>query len=183
MSTLSPAQIFTLARNAGLSPSAAAIATAIALAESGGRTDAVGDVGLQDAKWGPSIGLWQIRSLRAEYGTGSPRDASRLKDPTFNAAAMVSISGKGGNWKPWSTYTSGSYKRYVSEVAAGMGQSGVAGDGATTRLGDNVSDALDKLNPFSGWAADALKIGLYVLGGGAAVALVVVGAVHTVSDK
>jgi hypothetical protein len=99
------------------------VATAVALAESGGRTDAQGDIGLQDGTWGPSVGLWQIRSLKAEYGKGTPRDASRLTDPEFNARAMASISNGGKNFKPWTTYTSGAYKKQIDKI----GVSGIAG--------------------------------------------------------
>lgn len=80
-------------------------AIAIAIAESGGDAGEVGDEGLQDQKWGPSIGLWQIRSLKAEEGKGGLRDGSKLRDPAFNARAMYSISGGGKNWKPWSVFT------------------------------------------------------------------------------
>ena len=40
------------------------------MAESSGSSDAVGDVSLVNDKWGPSIGLFQIRSLRhpEDYG-------------------------------------------------------------------------------------------------------------------
>src|SRR3546814_11985548 len=50
--------------------SGAALDTAlgVAFAESGGYVDAVGDLALVDAKWGPSIGLVQIRSLRDRSG-------------------------------------------------------------------------------------------------------------------
>ena len=177
MPTLSPAQIYTLAHQAGLSAAAATTATAVALAESGGRTDAEGDIGLQNATWGPSVGLWQIRSLKAQYGTGGPRDASRLKDPYFNAKAMVSISGGGGSWRPWSTYTSGKYKKYLSSASGGAADpaANAAGPGFGTEA---VTDAVD--GALGAWAKPAFAIGLKVLGAGAAAALVIVGAVHTV---
>jgi hypothetical protein len=192
MATLSPAQIYTLALNAGLSSTTAAVATAVALAESGGRTDAQGDVGLQNATWGPSVGLWQIRSLKAEYGKGTPRDASMLTNPDFNARAMASISNGGKNFKPWTTYTSGAYKKQIDKI----GVSGIAGGLLGTMPGGDLVDivtggavgaasgAADAANGLlTGWAGDAMKIGLYIVGAGACVALVVVGAVHTVSDK
>ena len=89
MTTLSPAAIYTLARNAGLSAAAATTATAVALAESGGRTDAVGDVGLEDATWGPSVGLWQIRSLKAQSGTGQPRALEPITHGSLGAAQRL----------------------------------------------------------------------------------------------
>lgn len=89
------------------------LAVAIAGGESGWRPDAVGDVSLADDKWGPSIGLWQIRSLRAQTGTGQSRDANRLPDPAFNARSMWEISGGGQSWGPWSVYTSGAYRQHL----------------------------------------------------------------------
>lgn len=178
MSTLSPAQIYKLATDAGLSAPAATTATAIALAESGGRTDAQGDVGLEDATWGPSVGLWQIRSLKAQSGTGQDRDATRLTDPAFNAKAMAHISGAGKNFGPWSTYKSGAYKKHLGDIASGF----VTNPGQVADSNPELAKkAVDSLT--SGWGADALKIALYVVGGVAAAGLVIVGAVHTVSDK
>jgi len=49
-------------------------------------------------------------------------------------------------------------------------------------LGDVIGSALDSLNPLSGWAKDANTIGLKILGGATAAALVIVGAVHTVKS-
>ena len=57
----------------------ATVATAIARAESGLNPNAVGDEDKVDVRWGPSIGLWQIRSLHSHTSTGKPRDASRLR--------------------------------------------------------------------------------------------------------
>lgn len=114
--SLTASQVYKLARQAGLSPSQAVIATAISGAESGWSPGATGDVSLENATWGPSEGLWQVRSLKSQTGTGQDRDASRLYDPNFNAHAMVDISGHGSNWRPWSTFTSGAYLAYLSEA-------------------------------------------------------------------
>jgi hypothetical protein len=191
VATLSPAQIYALARNAGLPAVAATLATAVALAESGGRTDAMGDVGLQDATWGPSVGLWQIRSLKAQYGTGQPRDASRLTDPQFNASSMASISGGGKNFGPWSTYKNGAYKKYLlglgtnPDITAdaglsqvGLGDLGQSAQAAGANTYDKAATLLKDLT-----AGGFLGLALKVVAGGAAAALVIVGALHTVSDK
>lgn len=116
--SLSATQVYSLARQAGLSASAAVTATAVAMAESSLNPGATGDVGLENATWGPSVGLWQVRSLKAQTGTGGVRDASALSDPTFNARSMVSISNGGTNWRPWSTYTSGAYRQYLPAAQA-----------------------------------------------------------------
>lgn len=101
-------------------------AVAIAKGESGWRADAEGDVGLANDKWGPSIGLWQIRSLRADTGTGRDRDAAALRDPTFNARAAWSISSGGSNWRPWTVYTSGAYRAHIGAARAAIAAAGVS---------------------------------------------------------
>lgn len=131
MGTLTPSYVFRLARGAGLSRPRAVIATAIAMAESGLDPGAEGDVALADATWGPSLGLWQIRSVRAQTGTGRARDAQHLRDPAFNAVAMDVISNHGADFSPWSVYKSGAYKQYLDEAeAAARG-----GPGSTTAPG------------------------------------------------
>ena len=124
MATLDYRQRYQLARSVGLSHERAVLAVAISQGESGGRTDAVGDTSLTDATWGPSVGLWQIRSLNSERGTGRSRDASRLTDPGFNARSMAAISGHGSDFSPWSVYTSGAYRQYVDDVRAAVGTAG-----------------------------------------------------------
>lgn len=197
MTALSAAQLYALAREAGLSPVSATTAAAVALAESGGRTDAIGDVALEDGTWGPSVGPWQIRSQKAQYGTGGPRDASRLTDPAFNARSMASISGSGKNFGPWTTYTKGLYRKFlgqaapaaasdvagnpladvsaVTDPAGAAGLAGVAPGGSAALAAGNALASLT-----SGWGGDALKIGLYVIGGLTAAGLVIAGAVQTV---
>ena len=78
MATLSPSQIYTLLLQGGFDPQQARIMTAIAQAESARNPGAVGDVALQTSTWGPSVGLFQIRTLKAETGTVSDRDIERL---------------------------------------------------------------------------------------------------------
>ncbi|MEN8672574.1 hypothetical protein [Nocardioides sp.] len=112
------AEAYRLARTAGLTDFEAITAVAIAISESGLNPNAEGDTTIQTSVWGPSIGLWQIRSLKADYGTGRTRDASRLKDPAFNARSMFEISNGGTYWGPWSVYTSGAYKANLNKVSA-----------------------------------------------------------------
>ncbi len=118
--------VYQLARAAGLPHAAAVTATAVAAAESAFNPTAIGDEALADAKWGPSIGLWQIRSLRADQDTGRSRDASRLKDPTFNARSMATISRKGDDFTAWTMYTNGAYRAHV-----GLVEQAVAGKSLT----------------------------------------------------
>lgn len=120
--TLDPASIARLALDRGATPTQATTATAIALAESSGNPGALGDTTITDATWGPSVGLWQVRSLVAANGTGTARDASQLASPAFNASAAQQISGGWTNFTPWSTYGSGAYRGYLSAASAAVGK-------------------------------------------------------------
>lgn len=102
-----------LAEKAGVSPLAAVTAAAIALAESGGNPRAYNPVPPDN-----SYGLWQVNMIgglgpqrRRQFGLDSN---DQLFDPWTNARAMAAISGGGRNWGPWSTYTSGAYRRYMA---------------------------------------------------------------------
>ena len=119
--TLTPAGIATLALSAGCDPGAAVIATAVAMAESGGSPSAQGDVGLMDATWDWSAGLWQIRGLRAERNTGGLRDSVANQAVEKNAAAMHEISSGCRDWTPWSTYNTGAYLQFVTIARQAVG--------------------------------------------------------------
>jgi len=93
------------------------VAQAVAQAESQCFTDAVGDVTLIDAKWGPSIGLFQVRSLRSPQSFGGAdgwRYAFPLRQPFYNAQAALAIT-NGGDWSKWATFVSGAYKQYLGQ--------------------------------------------------------------------
>lgn len=139
--TLSAGQIADYARLAGFQGEGLRIAVAVAMGESGGRTNAVGDVTIQDAKWGPSIGLWQIRSIKAEKGKGSNRDELANYDPLHNAKAAYQISGGGANFKPWSVYTNGAYKKFLdgAGTAATSSESRGGSAGSSTRFAGDVN--------------------------------------------
>jgi len=79
------------------------LAAAVAMAESGGKSDAVNSTPRE-----LSVGLWQI-NLKAH-----PKyDLKILKIARRNAQAAFEISKGGTDWTPWSTFTSGAYKRYL----------------------------------------------------------------------
>jgi hypothetical protein len=110
---VSPTAAYGALLNAGAGNVQASVLVAIGLAESGLNPSAVGDVGLETSTWGPSYGVWQIRTLKSDTGTGSPRDINRLKKGLpQQAAAAVSILHSSG-LRAWSTYTSGAYRRYL----------------------------------------------------------------------
>jgi murein DD-endopeptidase MepM/ murein hydrolase activator NlpD len=111
-------------------------AYAIAIAESGGRANAKGDIKLQDSKWGPSVGLFQIRSLKNWQKYSDPyRDASRLQDPNYNIEAAWTKSKHGTNFKPWSTYTGGSFVKHLAEADAMAKAAGVGGGSDAMNVG------------------------------------------------
>lgn len=111
-------------------------AYAIAIAESGGRANAKGDIKLQDEKWGPSVGLFQIRSLKNWKKYSDPyRDASRLQDPGYNIEAAWTKSKQGTNFKPWSTYTGGSFVKHLAEADAMAKAAGVGGGSDAMNVG------------------------------------------------
>jgi Lysozyme like domain len=101
-------QIAGLALNAGIPSSSLQIASAIAMAESGGDSNSVNPGGPGDPEY--SVGLWQINiapNAHPEYS------AAQMKNPQLNAAAMFKISSSGTNWYPWGSYTNGSYKQFM----------------------------------------------------------------------
>src|SRR5690606_7001013 len=116
--------------------------------ESGGNSDALGDLKLADDKWGPSVGLWQIRSLHRERGTGGTRDQDALANPAHNARAMATISAGGTNWQPWTVYTSGIYRQNLDAARAivkgvAEGQARGAAGNVVGFIGDAVTAPFD----------------------------------------
>lgn len=102
---LSYGQLEQLWINAGGNPAKAAIAAAIAMAESGGRQNA------KNVNTNGSIdrGYWQINSSHGSLSTF---------DALGNARAAISISNNGANWGPWVTYNSGAYRQYLQSGPA-----------------------------------------------------------------
>lgn len=89
---MTPAEIYSVARNAGFPPSTAVSMTAIAMRESGGNPQAFNGVPPDS-----SYGLWQINMIGslgparlAQFGLS---DASELFDPNVNAMAAYAIWG------------------------------------------------------------------------------------------
>lgn len=118
MSTRTPEQVYQDLINAGFPPAGAQIMTAIAGAESGFNDTARGDLGLQNATWGPSYGLFQIRTLKSATGTGGDRDIQQLAaSDAAQAAAAWDISHHGADFTPWTTYTSGAYQKFLGQAA------------------------------------------------------------------
>lgn len=113
---LTPAQVLDLARRAGWRGRDARTAAAVALAESHGRPCAVGDVHLRTSKWGPSVCLWQVRSLNAQRGAGGVRDElANLADVETCARNAHTVWRQSG-WRAWSTWLHGSHRRWLAAV-------------------------------------------------------------------
>lgn len=109
MAILSISQIAQLALNAGVKMGQNLyICVSVAMAESAGRTDAVNknDNGTED------VGVWQINDVHSLLWAARQDDRT---DPVQNAKYMFSISA-GMSWGPWSTYTNGSYQKYMQQV-------------------------------------------------------------------
>lgn len=112
---LTYAQLQTLWTSNGGSKALAPIMAAIAMAESGGRTDAM-NTRAPDY----SVGLWQINYFGAMMpgrtkAYGSP--AQLISDPNRQAKAAISIL-KGQGLGAWSTYTNGAYRKYAAGTAS-----------------------------------------------------------------
>lgn len=115
MSKRLPSDVYADLTAAGVSPQAAVTLTAIAGGESGYDTASLGDVNLQTAVWGPSYGLYQIRTVKAQTGTGSIRDIQWLaQSPAHQAQAAAVISKQGTDFTPWTVYVTGKWRQFLT---------------------------------------------------------------------
>jgi hypothetical protein len=166
MTQRTAAELYRALRGAGFSVASAVTMTAIGLAESGGNDTAQGDLGLQTSTWGPSVGVWQVRTLKEQTGTGQDRDLAALNgNLDRQAKAAYAISSGGTNYSPWSVFTSGKYQQYLSQAEsvstgasyelAGLGAAAgilapavsdevkqYVGDTVSTVLGDSLTAAV-----------------------------------------
>ncbi|MDE2097945.1 MAG: response regulator transcription factor [Patescibacteria group bacterium] len=137
-------------------PSAQDTAQAVCECESGGNASAhcLNCAGVPE----DSRGLWQI-NLNAHPDWAN----QNLYDPAVNAQAALAISNGGTNFNPWTTYTNGCYRQYltgaapasspVSTVRNALSGGGLFGPllglGLLLFLGAGVADAVnpDEPNP------------------------------------
>jgi hypothetical protein len=117
---VAPARIYRYARGAGFTPDESVTATAIALAESAGRPRAHNPNPPDD-----SYCLMQVNMLgplgparRAAYRLRSNTD---LYDPPTCMRVAFGISGGGADWTPWTTYTRGTYLRFLPTARRAQG--------------------------------------------------------------
>lgn len=179
MARLTADDLRALAASVGLSGERQRIAVAVALAESGGNTAAIGD-------GGKSIGLWQIHTgFHPQYDRGA------LMTPSGNAKAMMAISGGGTNWQPWSVYKNGTYKQYLNQAGtlsnlvapegSTLGNLAGAADGVVRGGLDVAGGALGSIGDLAGVLTNPewwRRVGV----GAAGVALVVVGGLWVLRD-
>lgn len=127
---LDPIDIAVLAANAGFEGDDLIKIVAIGLAEShGGMPYVVGDKGINpetgepylDETYGPSVGIWQIRTVLKPPDKPGYIDYVRryedLFDPAYNARAAKHIYDKSAKkddpFAEWTVYTSGKYLEYI----------------------------------------------------------------------
>lgn len=192
MTKRTPEEIYAALITAGFPSASAQTMTAIALGESGGDDAAQGDIALQDSTWGPSYGLFQIRTQKAATGTGGVRDIAALAgDIDAQAKAAYEISGQGRDFTPWTVYTSGRYQQFRAGVLSavrkylllpidvvrklvGLGTApiragaGAVADAGTTALMGSLSTVADRALDRGKRAA--FEVGALVLGGGLLIA-------------
>lgn len=116
MGKLTPQSIAMYAAAAGFSDADLTIAVAVAMAESSGDPNAVGD-------GGTSYGLWQIHwTVHPDTYQTDPKE---LFDPQTNANAAYTVFLQQG-WNAWSTYGSGpghnnAYLAFLGDASAATG--------------------------------------------------------------
>jgi hypothetical protein len=170
MAKLSMSQIAQVALNAGLPENKVATAVAIAMAESGGNTQAHNRVPPDN-----SYGLWQINMLgdlgparRKQFGLSGNDD---LFSPAVNAKAMVAISGNGSNWRPWTTYTGGAFLAFLPSARKAVGETTASGSipidlpSETGGAFDNIRRVFRTVTDAGEWRRYGLFLGGSVLCG------------------
>ena len=128
-----PSDLYAQLTAAGFDPQAATTMVAIAGAESSYNDAALGDQGLQTSTWGPSFGLFQIRTLKTATGSGGDRDIATLAgNDQAQIRAAYDISHGGTDFSPWTTYTSGKYQQFLPTAAQAATAGGEGGGGLPT---------------------------------------------------
>lgn len=163
--TFTKAELMQLWIDAGGSRETADVASAIALAESGGRADARNSIG--------ATGLWQIYN--------GPNTSITLKEPTSNARAAVAKWKAAKGFTPWTVYTGAdtgpgggpgpkTYTKYLdSKTQPAPFLNATVGAAAQTGL--NESQDSNLLSPLFSGAVKALVWVVLILGGATLVVL------------
>jgi len=175
MATLSISQIRDTASKAGFQGKDLDVATAVALAESGGNTNAHNSKPPDN-----SYGLWQINMLgdlgpsrRKQFGIATN---DQLFDPNVNAKAAYAIY-KGSGWKAWTTYTSGKYKGFMP---AETGEYGLVKNDGSFNV-DNPAAAIP--NAINAFGSTMFKSLTNLTGIGIALVFLILGAVFLIMSS
>jgi hypothetical protein len=140
--TLSIAQMYALARKAGLDPARATVAAAVGMAESGGRTA----VTSANPDGGVNVGVWQLDTK----GKGAGHSVAELSDPTTNATVMAKGTSGGTDWSAWQTYTQGTYHQYLGQAQTAASSESSGGSGWLGDVLHGVENiGKDILDPFN----------------------------------
>lgn len=86
-------------------------AVAVALAESGGNSDATH----RNSNGSTDYGLFQINSIHSALLADH-----NWRDPVDNARMALSISSNGSNWQPWVAWKSGAHRKYLPRAKAAL---------------------------------------------------------------
>jgi len=147
------------------------IAVAVAKAESGWNTTARLHTSQEDSR-----GLWQINLYAHPNYNGQS-----LYDPDYNANAAWGVySNSNHTWRPWTTYTRGTYLKFMAEAATaveqlrqlgynpgGTGTIGAAGtDGSGSTISQELHARWDYTPAIAGQADRALRMASDFLGNG-----------------
>lgn len=181
MPTLSASEIRTHAAKAGFTGTDLDIAVAVALAESGGNTQAHNGTGQDN-----SHGLWQINmygamgpARRKQFGLTSNE---QLFDPAINAKVAYAIFKSQGWRRGWTTYGTEKYETILKRVKDGADIEGAIGiDGKPVEQEDKSMTGIpEALNAFG---STVFKGVTNLTGIGIAVALLIAGVVLLIASS
>lgn len=154
MARMSDGDIYVTVFNAGFGGGPSTItAVAIALAESGGDSTATH----KNTNGSTDYGLFQINSIHSDL-----LRKYNWRDPKQNAKMAFIISSGGKNYRPWTTYNTGAYRRFVGRATRAAGGSGTysgSGTGSLPGTGDGATTAPDSGNGDTGTQSVSLSSG------------------------
>lgn len=156
MPRLSDSQIAAAVKAAGFPRESWATAIAVALAESGGNSDAVNRA---NSNGSIDHGLFQINSVHKEL-----LNSGDWRDPVYNAKMAFAISSGGANWRPWVAYTTGRHLPFLPRGKKAAGEPVGSAPPAALPTGISLGGAKD----FFGLIADPktwLRLGYFIVGG------------------
>lgn len=155
MAVVSDSDIAGLAIRAGFPADQIATAVAVALAESGGRSDAEG----HNTNGSTDYGLWQINTIH-----GVTR--ADMFDPAKNAAkAYYVFHAAKDRWTPWSVFKNGRYRPFLARGAVAARAPTNSG-GTIPATNDPSQGGAASVNPFALLFDPGLwlRIGMALLG-------------------